>query len=39
MHSTNAAFERYFCMESDDVRSIYKQSAEVIEFKKEAENE
>jgi integrase len=38
MHSTNAAFERYFCMESDDVRSIYKQSAEVIEFKKEKVN-
>jgi integrase len=34
MHSTNAAFERYFTMESDDVRSIYKRSAEVIEFKK-----
>jgi len=30
MHSTNQAFERYFTMESDDVRSIYKQSAEVI---------
>jgi len=34
MHSTNAAFERYFCMESDDVRSIYKRSAEVIEIRK-----
>jgi integrase len=34
MHSTNQAFERYFTMESDDVRSIYKRSAEVIEFKK-----
>lgn len=32
MHSTNAAFERYFTMESDDVRSIYKQSAEVIKI-------
>jgi integrase len=32
MHSTNAAFERYFCMESDDVRSIYKRSAEVIKI-------
>jgi integrase len=32
MHSTNAAFERYFCMESDDVRSIYKRSADVIQI-------
>ena len=32
MHSTNQAFERYFCMESDDIRSIYKRSAEVIDF-------
>jgi len=32
MHSSNAAFERYFTMESDDLRSIYKRSAEVIEI-------
>lgn len=32
MHSTNAAFERYFTMEADDVRSIYQQSAKVINF-------
>lgn len=30
MHSSNAAFERYFCMESDDIRSIYRRSADVI---------
>lgn len=39
MHSTNAAFERYFCMEAEDVRSIYRQAAEVIEFKEVKENE
>lgn len=32
MHSTNQAFERYFTMESDDVRSIYKRSADVIKI-------
>lgn len=32
MHSSNAAFERYFTMDSDDVRSIYKQSAKVIKI-------
>jgi integrase len=32
MHSSNAAFERYFVMESDDVRSIYKRAAEVIKI-------
>jgi hypothetical protein len=25
MHNTNKAFERYFAMESDDVRSRYRQ--------------
>lgn len=30
MHSSNAAFERYFKMESDDVRSIYQKSAKVV---------
>jgi integrase len=30
MHTSNAAFERYFKMDGDDVRSIYKRSAEVI---------
>lgn len=39
MHTTNAAFERYFTMESDDVRSIYKKSADVIEFKKAEDKE
>lgn len=33
MHSTNKAFERYFCMDSEDVRSIYRQSAQVIDLK------
>jgi integrase len=32
MHTSNAAFERYFKMDGDDVRSIYKRSAEVIPF-------
>jgi len=32
MHSTNKAFERYFQIESDDVRSVYKQAAEVIQI-------
>ncbi len=30
MHTSNAAFERYFKMDGDDIRSIYKRSAEVI---------
>jgi integrase len=34
MHTSNAAFERYFTMEADDVRSIYKKSAEVITIDK-----
>jgi integrase len=33
MHTSNAAFERYFKMSGDDVRSIYKRSAEVIDIK------
>lgn len=32
MHSTNKAFERYFTMEGDDLRSIYKHTADVIDF-------
>ncbi len=32
MHTSNAAFERYFQMESDDVRSIYQKSADVIKI-------
>ncbi len=32
MHSTNKAFERYFSMESDDLRSIYKDTGKVIEI-------
>ena len=30
MHSTNKAFDRYFSMESDDLRSIYKDTGKVI---------
>jgi hypothetical protein len=30
MHSTNKAFERYFSMESDDLRSIYQDTGRVI---------
>jgi hypothetical protein len=30
MHSTNKAFERYYCMESDDLRSIYEDTGKVI---------
>jgi integrase len=33
MHTSNAAFERYFKMSGDDVRSIYKKSAEIITLK------
>ena len=37
MHSTNKAFERYFRMESDDLRSIYKdttrQKGKIIKLK------
>jgi len=32
MHSTNKAFERYFDMESDDLRSIYKDTGKVIKL-------
>lgn len=41
MHSTNKAFERYFQIESDDLRDIYKDTVRktdekgiVIKFKK-----
>ena len=40
MHSTNKAFERYFRIESDDLRDIYKDTqrkvkkGEVINFRK-----
>ena len=37
MHSTNKAFERYFRMESDDLREIYsdttRNKAEIIKLK------
>jgi hypothetical protein len=32
MHSTNKAFERYFSMESDDLRSIYKDASKIIDI-------
>jgi hypothetical protein len=32
MHSTNKAFERYFSMESDDLRSIYEDTGKVIKI-------
>ena len=34
MHTTNAAFERYFKIESDDLRDIYRRSADVISIDK-----
>jgi len=40
MHSTNKAFERYFRIESDDLRDIYKDTqrkvkkGKVVNFKK-----
>jgi len=44
MHSTNKAFERYFRIESDDLRSIYQDTVakkgkggEVIEFRKQTD--
>jgi hypothetical protein len=30
MHSTNKAFNRYYNMESDDLRSIFKDTGKVI---------
>jgi integrase len=35
MHSTNKAFERYFNMESDDLRNIYEDTGKVIKFNHE----
>jgi integrase len=32
MHSTNKAFERYYSMEADDLRSIYKDTGKVIKI-------
>jgi cation transport regulator ChaC len=32
MHSTNKAFERYFSMQSDDLRSIYEDTGKVIKL-------
>jgi len=32
MHSTNKAFDRYYSMESDDLRSIYEDTGRVIKF-------
>ena len=40
MHSTNKAFERYFQIESDDLRDIYKDTVrkdergKVVKFKR-----
>ena len=35
MHSTNKAFNRYFAMESDDLRSIYEDTGNVIKLDRE----
>jgi len=35
MHTTNAAFERYFQIESDDVRNIYRHSADITKIDNE----
>jgi len=32
VRSANKAFERYFSMEADDLRSIYKDTGRVIKF-------
>jgi hypothetical protein len=32
MHSTNKAFERYFSMEADDLRSIYKDMGKIVKM-------
>jgi len=32
IHSTNKAFERYFSMEADDLRSIDRDTGKVINF-------
>ena len=32
MHSTNKAFDRYFDIEADDVRSIYQDTAKIIKI-------
>lgn len=38
MSETNKAFERYMGKDTDDdLRSVYQQSAEVVEFKKQEE--
>jgi integrase len=34
MHTTNKAFERYFNIEADDLRNIYKDTAKVIRLDK-----
>jgi hypothetical protein len=39
MHSTNKAFDRYFSMESDDLRSIYKDTHKVIRLEDELKSE
>jgi len=32
MHSRNKTFGRYFIMEADDLRSIYRDTGKVINF-------
>ena len=39
MHSTNKAFERYFTMEGDDLRSIYKDTGKVVKIDKSSSAE
>jgi hypothetical protein len=34
LHGTNKAFERYFSMEADDLRSIYQDTGKVINLDK-----
>ena len=34
LHSVNKAFERYFSMESDDLRSLYRDTGNVINLDK-----
>jgi hypothetical protein len=32
MHSTNKAFDRYFDIEADDIRSIYQDTAKIVKI-------
>ncbi len=34
MHTTNKAFERYFNIEAEDLRNIYKDTGKVIRLDK-----